>query len=73
MICVSQLSNAFFVEVDTTIEESRSELTQYYSSNNFACKPRQNTSYGIPHEEQRGKENVEGEMEQDRSGEYTPS
>ena len=58
-----------FVEVETTIEESLSELTQYYRSNNLRANP----SYGIPPEEQRGEENVKGEMEQDISGEHTPS
>ena len=58
-----------FVEVKTTIEESMSELTQYYRSNNL----RENPCYGIPPEEQRGEENVKGEMEQDRSGEHTTS
>ena len=38
-----------------------------------ACKPRQNPSYGIPPKEQRGEENVKGEMEHDISGEHTPS
>ena len=36
-----------------------------------ACQPRQNPSNGIPPEEQRGEENVKGEMEQDGSGEHT--
>ena len=35
-----------------------------------ACKPRQRPSYSVPHEEQRGEENVKGKMKQDRSGEY---
>ena len=53
-----------FVEVETTIEESLSKLTQYYRSNN--------PGYDVPPEEQRGEENVNGEMEQNISGEHTP-
>ena len=43
-----------FVEVETTIEESLSELIQYYRSNNLRANPDKKTSYGTPHEEQRG-------------------
>ena len=46
-----------FVEVETTIVESPSELTQYYRYNNMRAYP-EKTSYGIPPEEQRGDENV---------------
>ena len=38
-ICVSQLMNPPFVEVETTIEELLSELTQYYRSNNLRANP----------------------------------
>ena len=52
-----------FVEVETTIEDTILPIQQ------SACK----SKLQIPHEEQRGEENVKGEMEQDRSGEHTPS
>ena len=42
------------VEVETTIEESLSEFTQYYSSTNLCATP--DSSYGIPPEEQRRSE-----------------
>ena len=48
-----------FIEVETTIDESLSEFTQYYRSNNLDANP----SYGITPEEQRGEENVKGEIE----------
>ena len=57
-LCVTAQQPSF-VEVDTTNEESLSELTQYYPS------------YGVSPEEQRGEENVKGEMEQDIFGEHT--
>ena len=47
---------------ETTIEERTHTILHI---NKSACKPRQNPSYGIPPEEQRGVENVSGEMEQD--------
>ena len=39
----------------------------------YACKPRQTPSYGVSPEEQRGEDNVKGEMEQDRYVVHTPS
>ena len=68
-LCVTAQQPSF-VEVETTIEESLSELTQYYRSNNLRANPdkTQVTAFHL-----RNKENVKGEMEQDRSGEHTPS
>ena len=43
---------ASFVEVETTIEGSLSDLTQYYRSNNMRANP-EKTSYGIPPEKRR--------------------
>ena len=59
-----------YADVETTIEESQGELTQYYRSNNLRANPdkTQVTSFHLRH-----KENIKGEMEQDRSGEHTPS
>ena len=72
-LCVTA-QQPHFVEVETTIEESLSERTHtILQIQQSACKPRQNPSYGIPPEEQRSEKNVKCEMEQDRSGEHTPS
>ena len=68
-LCVTAQQPSF-VEVETTIEESLSKLTQYYISNNLRANPdkTQVTAFHL-----RNKENVKGEMEQDRSEEHTPS
>ena len=55
----------------------RSLLRRFHSNQvpdePLAMDSQTNPSYGIPPEEQRGEENVKGEMEQDIYGEHTPS
>ena len=67
-ICVTAQQSSF-IEVETTIEETHTILHIQQS----ACKPRHTPSYGVSPEEQRGEENVKGEMEPDISGDHTPS
>ena len=69
-IYVSQLSNPISWNNYRRIAERTHTILQIQQS---ACKPRQTPSYGVPPEEQRSEENVKCDMEQDRSGEHTPS
>ena len=61
-LCVTAQQPSF-VEVETTIKESRNKLTQYYRSNNLRANPDkpQVTAFHL-----RNKENVKSEMKQDR-------
>ena len=69
-LCVTAQQPSF-VEVETTIEESLSELTQYYRSNNMRANPdkTQVTAFHLRNKESKRTLKVEWNS----SGEHTPS